>query len=161
MPEPESDRCDCNGGEEVSSEFVVARGDPAEVFDLVEEALDKVALAVEFGVDRALDLAASLGRDMRLGAVAGDHLDDGLGVVAAVGDGVSCRCEPVEQRWDAGLVRGLAGADQEAQRQAASVNHGVDLGAQSATRTANGVIRAPLFPPAACWCARTIEVSIR
>jgi hypothetical protein len=26
----------------------------------------------------------------------------------------------------------------------------MDFGAQSATRTANGVIRAPFFPPAAC-----------
>jgi hypothetical protein len=26
----------------------------------------------------------------------------------------------------------------------------VDFGGQSSTRTANGVIRAPFFPPAAC-----------
>ena len=91
----------------------------------------------------------------------GDQPDDGLSVVAAVGDRVARRREPVEQRRDAGLVRGLAGAEQQAQRQAAGVDHGVDLGAQSATRTADGVIRAPFFPPAACWWARTIEVSIR
>ena len=161
MSEPESDRCDCNGGEEVASELVVARGNSTEVFDLVEEALDKVALAVEFGIDRALDLAVSLGRDLGIGAVVGDQPDDGLSVVAAVGDRVARRREPVEQRRDAGLVRGLAGAEQQAQRQAAGVDHGVDLGAQSATRTADGVIRAPFFPPAACWWARTIEVSIR
>jgi hypothetical protein len=35
-------------------------------------------------------------------------------------------------------------------RQAVLIDHGVDLGAQSATRTANGVILAPFFPPAAC-----------
>jgi len=37
---------------------------------------------------------------------------------------------------------------------------GVDLGGQSATRTTDGVIRAPFLPPAVCWCARTIELSI-
>jgi hypothetical protein len=31
------------------------------------------------------------------------------------------------------------------------IDHRVDLGAQSSTRTADGVIRAPFLPPAACW----------
>jgi hypothetical protein len=31
-----------------------------------------------------------------------------------------------------------------------SIDHGVDLGAQSSTRTADGVILAPFFPPPAC-----------
>jgi hypothetical protein len=37
----------------------------------------------------------------------------------------------------------------------------VELGAQSATRTANDVIRTPFFAPAACWWARTIDESTR
>jgi hypothetical protein len=44
----------------------------------------------------------------------------------------------------------LAGGQQQADRQAVAVNDGMDLGAQSSTRTADGVIRAPFFPPAAC-----------
>jgi hypothetical protein len=35
-------------------------------------------------------------------------------------------------------------------RQAALINGGMYLGCQSSTRTANGVIRAPFLPPAAC-----------
>ena len=45
-------------------------------------------------------------------------------------------------------------------RQAVLVDDGVDLSAQSSTRTANGVIRAPFFPPAACWWARMMDESI-
>ena len=37
----------------------------------------------------------------------------------------------------------------------------VDLGAQSATRATDGVIRAPFFAPAACWWARMMELSMK
>jgi hypothetical protein len=47
-------------------------------------------------------------------------------------------------------IVGLAGGEHEPDRQAGFVDDGVDLGAQSSTRTANGVIRAPFLPPAAC-----------
>lgn len=62
---------------------------------------------------------------------------------------------------DGGLVGGLAGGEHDPERQAVLVHQGVDLGAQSSTRTADGVIRAPFLPPAACWCARMMELSIR
>jgi len=45
----------------------------------------------------------------------------------------------------------LSGRQQEPDRQAILVDDGVDLGAQSSTRTADGVIFAPFLPPAACW----------
>ena len=35
-------------------------------------------------------------------------------------------------------------------RKAVAIDNGMDFCAQSATRTADGVIRAPFFPPAAC-----------
>jgi hypothetical protein len=44
----------------------------------------------------------------------------------------------------------LAGREQQADGQAAGVDHDMDFAAQSSTRTADGVIRAPFFPPAAC-----------
>ena len=47
-------------------------------------------------------------------------------------------------------IVGLAGGEHQADRQAVLIDNGVDLGAQSSTRTADGVIRAPFFPPAAC-----------
>jgi hypothetical protein len=44
----------------------------------------------------------------------------------------------------------LPGGEDKPHRQPVFIDHGIDLGAQSATRTANGVIFAPFFPPAAC-----------
>ena len=151
----------CDGCEEVSGELVVSGCDGTEVFEFVEEALDEVALAVDCGIDGALDAAIALGRDMGPRAVLGDHVEDGAGVVAAVGDGVAGGPEIVEQHRHGGLVGGLARAEDEAQRQAPGVDDDMDLGAQSAPRSSNGVIRAPFFPPAACWWARTTEESIR
>jgi hypothetical protein len=40
------------------------------------------------------------------------------------------------------------------------IDDDVDLGAQPATTTADGVILPRPFPPAACWWARTMELSI-
>ena len=103
----------------------------------------------------------ALGWDVRRGAVGSDKLEDGAGIVAAVGDGVACRGEAGEELRYRGFIGGLARAEYEAQRQAPGIDDDVDLGAQSAPRSSDGVIRTPLFPPAACWWARTIEASIR
>jgi hypothetical protein len=45
---------------------------------------------------------------------------------------------------------GLAGGEHQPQRQSVGADDGMDLGAQSSTRAADGVILAPFFPPAAC-----------
>lgn len=139
---------DC--GEEVPGELVVAGGDASEVFEFVEEPLDQIALAIERGIDAVPDLAVLLGRDVGLGAMLGDQIADRLGVVAAVADRVLRRVEAGQQVGNASLVGGLTGGEQELDRQAAAIDHDVNLGAQSATRTTDGVIRAPFFPPAAC-----------
>lgn len=150
MLDPEPRRSQSDGGEEVPSELVVACGDAAKVFELVEEALDQIALPIELGVDRALPFAVALGRDVRARAVFGNQPQDGFGIVAAVGDGIGGRAQAVEQGRDSRLVGGLARREQQADGQASGIDHGVQLGAQSSTRTADGVIRAPFFPPAAC-----------
>jgi hypothetical protein len=54
----------------------------------------------------------------------------------------------------------LAGRQDQPHGQTVFIHQSVDLGAQSATRTADGVIFAPFFPPAACWWARMIELSM-
>lgn len=150
MPDPETGAGKRDCGEEVPGQLVVARCDGAEVLQLVEEALDEVALTVDRGVDRSLLLAVALGRDVGRGAVGGDLFEDGASVVAAVGDRVAGRSEPGQQRRHGGLVGGLAWAEQDAQRQAVGIDDGVDLGRQSAARSSDGVIRTPFFPPAAC-----------
>jgi hypothetical protein len=161
MPDPKPDRGQSDGGEEVSRELVVAGGDGSEVFDPVEEAFDEVALSVDLAIDGALDLAVALGGDVRSRTVRDDEIEDGAGVIAAIGDGIVCWAKAVEERLNGSLVGGLTRAQHEPQRQAASVHHDMNFGAQSASRSSDGVIRAPFFPPAACWWARTMEESIR
>jgi hypothetical protein len=131
------------------------------VLQLAEEALDEVALTVECRVDGSLDLAVAGCRDVGLAAGLAHQIEDGLGIIAAIGDeGPSGRQASEQFRADC-LVGGLARRDDEADGQTLLVNDGMDLGRQSPTRTADGVIRAPFFPPAACWWARTMEESIR
>ena len=131
------------------------------MLELAKVAFDDVALAVESWIDGALDLAVALGRDVGVAAAGADEIDNGLGVVAAVGDQRPGWREPVDQRLDRRLVGCLPGRERDPQRQPVLVDQCVDLGAQSATRTADGVILAPFLPPAACWWARMIELSIR
>lgn len=121
------------------------------MLELAEVALDDVALSVDCRVDGALDLAVALGRDVCASAARGDQIDDVAGVVAPVGDQGPGGLEAVDQGFDGGLVGGLTGREDDPQRQTILIDQGVDLGAQSSTRTADGVIRAPFFPPAACW----------
>ena len=96
-----------------------------------------------------------------LGAVRHPHqFDQRLCIIPAVGNEVAAGLERSDQHRRDGLVRRLALRQDNAHRQAGLVDDGVDLGAQSSTRTANGVIRTPFLPPAACWWARTIELSM-
>lgn len=81
--------------------------------------------------------------------------------VAAVGHDIAAQAERPDQLGCRGLVGGLAGGEHEADRQAMAVNDGMDLGGQSSTGATDGVIRTPFLPPAACWWARTMELSIR
>ena len=131
------------------------------MLELVEEALDEVALPVEGGIDGALEPDVALGRDVVLAAPGADHLDQSACVVSVIGDEGFGRRQGLDEGRRYGLVGGLAGGQDQPDRPSLFVDDGMDLGAQSSTRTANGVIRAPFFPPAACWWARMMELSIR
>jgi hypothetical protein len=61
-----------------------------------------------------------------------------------------CWAKAVEEWLDGSLVGGLARAQHEPQRQPTSIDDDMDFSAQSASRSSDGVIRAPFFPPAAC-----------
>ena len=90
-PGPEAGGGDEGGGEVVPGELVIAGRDPSKVLELVKEALDQVALSVEFVLDGSLDLAVPLGRDVCLSAGLGDKIDDCLRVIATVSDeGFGC-----------------------------------------------------------------------
>jgi hypothetical protein len=131
-------------------QFVVSGRDGAKVLNLIEEALDEVALAVEFGWNRALNFARPHGRDMSPSASCSHEVDDKAGIVAAVGDEIAVGGQASDEFGNRCVIGSLPSANDDAQRQTALVDNRVDLGTQSPTRTANGVIRAPFLPPAAC-----------
>lgn len=150
-----------DGGEEVGCGLEVSCGDASEVFEAVEEALDQVAVAIEVAIDGADDTNVALAGDVGGGPGGFDGLGYGTAEVAAIGDDITAQGERSNQFWRGGLVRGLAWGEHEADRQAAAVDDSVDLAGQSPTGATDGVIRTPFLPPAACWWARTMELSIR
>ena len=91
-----------------------------------------------------------MGWDVGLAAGVCDELKNGPAIVAAIGDEGLCRRQSSEKVRRRGFVGCLAGGEQKPHRQPVLIHHGMDLGAQSATRTAKGVIRTPFLPPAAC-----------
>src|SRR5947209_1899226 len=70
------------------------------------------------------------------------------------------RLMPVDQRLGLGDVGRLARRQEELDRVAEGVDQDVDLGAESAPGTAEGLAPLPPFFPAACWCARTTVLSM-
>ncbi len=75
----------------------MAGRDASEVLELVEEASDEVALAVQVMGCGALLPAIPLGRDVGARAMVGNELEDGAGVAAAGGDGVPGRLKAVKE----------------------------------------------------------------
>jgi len=150
MPDSAPNGSEGDRGKEVSGKLVVAGGDPPEMLELVEEALDEIALAVEFWIDGAHDPYIALRGDVGCGAAGGEELDDGAGTVAAVGNGLAGGPQAFDQCREGGLVGGLTGREHQANGKAVAIDHGVDFCAQSSARAADGMIRAPFFPPAAC-----------
>jgi hypothetical protein len=108
-------------------------------------------LPIDQVVDRALDLAVTAGRDVRPSATRFDQIDDSPSVIAAVSDEVSIRLEPFDQSRRNGLIGRLTLRKHNPYRHSLLIDYRIDLGAQSSARTTDGVIRAPFFPPAACW----------
>lgn len=120
------------------------------MLELAEEAFDEITLSVEPWVDGALDLAVALCRDVGTNTRGGCQVDEGTGIVTAIGDQVVGARECRDQGGGGLLVGGLSGGQCEADGQALAIDDGIDLGAQSSTRTTDGVIRTPFLPPAAC-----------
>lgn len=86
---------------------------------------------------------------MGLGAAGTDQLKQSIRVITTIRDDVAT-FETIEQMGCGTQIVGLSRRQSEPYRKTLLINHGVDLGAQSSTRTADGVILAPFFPPAAC-----------
>ena len=150
--EPDSDSGEFDEAHEVDEQFVVSGGDTTELFELIEEALDDVALLVEIGVVGPLHLAISFRWDDGLGAGLSDLVDEMVGIIALVGNR-RARSKAVDEIVREGDVIALPGRADQTDRVAETIASGMDFGTQPAPRPAQALgIRPPfaLRAPAAC-----------
>jgi hypothetical protein len=135
---------------EVGFVFLVSGGEAAEVLEAREASFDAIPLFVEVFIVFALLLAIAFGRDDRNRAHGGHMLDDGIGVVAFVGQHIADL--PLSQQDDGlGAVVDLPGRHSEVHRQAPFIGQQMNLRRQTSSGTPQSLVRAPfLRPVAAC-----------
>ena len=138
------------GSEEVSSEFVVARGDAAPILDAAEVVFDLVPVSIDalgtIGFLRGIAAA----RDDRQGAFILDLLADLLAVVGFVGCNSEWRLGRVEYVADDLTVVNLAARHRKVQWPTLAIDDGMDFrGATTATDPDRLVLLPPFAPLAA------------
>lgn len=152
----------------MSSEFLIARGDTAELLELIKESLDEVTGLITMMVIVAWRSSIRARWNNRFGRVGLNPLHQGITVIAFIG-GV-----PSLSRGDDGLGIGrhgqqgiglthvgLFGACQgESDRVTQRINDAVNLGSETARRAAQSLRAVFFLAPAACWWARTAVLSI-
>lgn len=133
-------------------QLVVARGDPTEVLDTAEEALDAVSLLVESRVVGVLAPAMASRRHDGVTALGDDLAIEPIGVIGLLSQDV-LGIQAVDQIAGRGHVVLLAWTQDDANPQAQGVYADVDLGSEAAARAAKRLgVRSPLFRRAlAAW----------
>src|SRR5262249_48015970 len=125
---------------------VIASGETSKVLELVEAALDAVALAVERLVVPDDLFAAAVGGDHALHAGRLDGRADGIAVVSLVSDD-SATLHAVQHSVGRAAVVHLAAGQKKAQRASKGVGEEMDLGRQPTSGTPQSLIRSPFLAP--------------
>ena len=146
-PQPQTGGDERNGGEDIARGLLAARRELSEALEAVEEALDDIPPPVQRRIPRPLRLAVALRGDMAAVAARGDQVQNRPRVASTIRDHVAGRGMGGRKRFDRRLVRRLPRAERDRHRRSPRIDHRVDPGAQSATRTTDGVIFAPFSPP--------------
>jgi len=116
----------------------------------VEETLDEIAFAIEDAVAETWNFSGELGRNDRCDASPVEAFDESVGIEGFVGD-QSAWINGFDQRFGAGQIMGLTGAEHNLDRITQGIDKRVDFGAQSASRSANGLRAVFFWAPALCW----------
>lgn len=149
-----------DGRQEVGRCLLVATGDGAKAFDVMEEALDVAAESVEAArLAPPVVLSHGIHRDDCLHASLADRFDDSVRVVPRVCDQslAGCVCDQVFRFRDVVL---LARREDDVKGFSFGRRDRVNLGGKTSSRTAQMIASDPPFPPAASWCARTTVPSM-
>ena len=120
------------------------------MFELAEEALDQVSLAIERLAEAGFPFAVGFGWNVGHRALRFDQIADAVGVISFVGEHDGARIETVKQAERGGTVMGLAGGQAEPDREALGIDDGVDLGREATPGATETMISIPLFAVAAC-----------
>jgi hypothetical protein len=116
----------------------------------IEEALDKIALAIEGEVGLSRVLAVGFWRNDGGDPAFLELLDEGIAVVSLVAD-EGVRLDLVEQGRGLSDVGRLPRRERQRDRVAECIDDGVDFRRQAAARTADGLVLAIFFwAPALC-----------
>ncbi len=139
-----------NAGEEDLCELVVARGDSAEMLELIEETLNEIAFAVEGEVARARGFSVGFGWDNWDDRSIIEGGDESVGVERLVGD-QSAGIDGFDERLGASQIVILARAEHHLDRIAEGIDERVNFGGQSAAGSADGLRAVFFWAPALCW----------
>lgn len=130
------------------------------MLELIEEAFDQVAFAIEPLAEAGFPFAIGFGGDVGHGALGLDHAADAIGVIGFVGQDDGTRIEAIEQFVRGRSIMRLTRCQAEPDREPLSIDDRVDFGRETASGATETIILIPLFAVAACWCARMEVLSI-
>jgi len=148
-PEDQANQLDC--GEECAGELVISCGDGAELFELVEESFDEVALAIQGKVRVSRLGTVGLGWNDGHNPPLFKCVDQGVCIIGFIGQ-ERLGFDLIEQRPGLADIGGLARCERQRNRIAKGIDDGMDLGCQPAAGPANGLILPFFFwAPALCW----------
>lgn len=141
--------------------FVVSGGDTSELFDLVEEPFDEVALPVNPGREDKAPLAVSFGRNIGPGLPLGGFGADGIAVIALVSQQNGPLTKTLRQSVGLGAIGDLPGGQAQVDGATFRIDERVDFAGEAPTGTSHAaIVSSPFFPVAPCWCTRTQVLSI-
>ena len=147
---PNPHGCEFDEGKEAGAELIVASSDPAVLLELVKEAFDMVALAIESLFPPGLLGPVGAVGDVGNGASSPDMGANSIRVVGFVGDHNGTLLEPLEQGLGVGDVMDFAGRNQETYRAAFRIDPRMDFRGEAAPASAHTTISTLFLAPAAC-----------
>lgn len=137
-------------GEEVLGQLVVTGGNPAEVLQLGEEALDQVPLTIEPSAEVRFCPAIDLGRDIGERSLRAERLPDAVGVICLVRQQDRSGTDMTKQIVSGLPIVALPSGQAQPDRETLPVDDRVDFGGEAASGATGTMISIPLFAVAAC-----------
>ena len=147
--------------EERSGELVVASGDGAVDFQMTDQALDAVALAIEPLVPADHGCAVRTRRDHRPDADIAEAISDGVTVVALVGQQVGRpNFGQGGHRFELRAVGRFPAGEMEGEWEADGITETMNFIGEPAPRAAKSLLASSPFAPAAETWPRTVVESM-